>query len=80
MNSKFLFWLLTTVLLTTVPSAQAQQTGKIFRIGGRRRPTHNRASRHRIENAPLIEYQTFPRPCLRQYSSNGKTQFSPRLN
>jgi len=33
MKSKFLFWLLTTVLLTTVPLADAQQPGKIFRIG-----------------------------------------------
>jgi putative ABC transport system substrate-binding protein len=33
MNSKFLFWLVTTVLLTTAPFADAQQTGKIFRIG-----------------------------------------------
>ncbi len=33
MNSKFLFWLLTTVLLTTSPFADAQQIGKIFRIG-----------------------------------------------
>jgi putative ABC transport system substrate-binding protein len=33
MNSKFLVWLLTTVLLTTAPFADAQQTGKILRIG-----------------------------------------------
>jgi ABC-type uncharacterized transport system substrate-binding protein len=33
MNSKFLFWLLTTVLLTTAPFVEAQQPGKIFRIG-----------------------------------------------
>jgi len=33
MNTKFLIWLLTTVLLTTAPAAQAQQAGKIFRIG-----------------------------------------------
>jgi putative ABC transport system substrate-binding protein len=33
MSSKFLFWLLTTVLLTTAPFADAQQTGKILRIG-----------------------------------------------
>ena len=33
MKSKFLFWLLTTVLLTTAPFAGAQQAGKIFRIG-----------------------------------------------
>jgi putative ABC transport system substrate-binding protein len=33
MNSKFLFWLLATVLLTTAPFAHAQPTGKIFRIG-----------------------------------------------
>jgi len=33
MNSKILFWLLTTVLLTTAPLADTQQTGKIFRIG-----------------------------------------------
>ena len=33
MKSKFLFWLLTTVLLTTALSTDAQQTGKIFRIG-----------------------------------------------
>jgi putative ABC transport system substrate-binding protein len=33
MNSKFLFGLLTTVLLTTAPLADAQQAGKIFRIG-----------------------------------------------
>ena len=33
MNAKILFWLLTTVLLTTAPLAQAQQSGKIFRIG-----------------------------------------------
>jgi putative ABC transport system substrate-binding protein len=33
MNSKFLFWLVTTVLLTTAPFADAQQTGTIFRIG-----------------------------------------------
>ena len=33
MNSKSLFWLLIMVLLTTVPLAQAQQPGKIFRIG-----------------------------------------------
>ena len=39
-----------------------------------------RPSGYRIENAPLTEYQTFPRPCLRQYSSNGKAKFSVRLN
>jgi putative ABC transport system substrate-binding protein len=33
MSSKFLFWLLTTVLLTTAPFADAQQAGKILRIG-----------------------------------------------
>jgi len=33
MSSKFLFWLLTTVLLTTAPFVNAQQAGKIFRIG-----------------------------------------------
>jgi len=33
MNSKFLFWLLATVLLTTAPRADAQQTGKVARIG-----------------------------------------------
>ncbi len=33
MNSKSLFWLLTTVLLTTAPLADAQQAGKIPRIG-----------------------------------------------
>jgi putative ABC transport system substrate-binding protein len=33
MKSKLLFWLLTTVLLTTAPLAEAQQAGKIFRIG-----------------------------------------------
>ena len=33
MNSKILFWLLTTVLLTTAPLAQAQQAGKVLRIG-----------------------------------------------
>src|SRR5215813_432293 len=32
MKPKFLFWLLITVLLVTAP-AQAQQTGKVFRIG-----------------------------------------------
>ena len=33
MSGKILVWLLTTVLLTTGPAADAQQTGKIFRIG-----------------------------------------------
>src|SRR5262249_30588573 len=33
MSRKIFFWLLTTVLLTTSPAANAQQTGKIFRIG-----------------------------------------------
>jgi ABC-type uncharacterized transport system substrate-binding protein len=33
MKSKSLLWLLTTVWLTTVPAADAQQAGKIFRIG-----------------------------------------------
>src|SRR5574341_2090889 len=33
MNSKSLFWLLATVLLTTVSTAEAQQAGKIYRIG-----------------------------------------------
>jgi ABC-type uncharacterized transport system substrate-binding protein len=33
MNSKFLFWLLITVLLTTAPTAEAQQPKKVFRIG-----------------------------------------------
>ena len=33
MKSKFLIWLLTTVLLTTALAAHAQQAGKIFRIG-----------------------------------------------
>jgi putative ABC transport system substrate-binding protein len=33
LSSKFLFWLLTTVLLTTVLIAQAQQSKKIARIG-----------------------------------------------
>ncbi|HEU4342397.1 MAG TPA: hypothetical protein VFU31_12570 [Candidatus Binatia bacterium] len=33
MNSKCLFWLLTTILLTTAPFAEAQQPKKIPRIG-----------------------------------------------
>src|SRR3972149_2962501 len=33
MAKKILLWLLATVLLTTAPLADAQQTGKIFRIG-----------------------------------------------
>ena len=33
MKSKFLFWLLLTVLVITAPPLRAQQTGKIFRIG-----------------------------------------------
>src|SRR4029434_368119 len=33
MRSKILFWLLITVLLTTAAPVEAQQTGKIFRIG-----------------------------------------------
>jgi len=33
MNSKYLFWLLTTVLLTTAPSVEAQQAKKVPRIG-----------------------------------------------
>jgi ABC-type uncharacterized transport system substrate-binding protein len=33
MNLKFTFWLLATVLLTTIPSAEAQQPGRIPRIG-----------------------------------------------
>jgi len=33
MNRKSLFWLLTTVLLTTAPIVQAQQPTKIPRIG-----------------------------------------------
>jgi putative ABC transport system substrate-binding protein len=33
MKSKFLFCLLTTILLTTAPVVDAQQTGKLFRIG-----------------------------------------------
>jgi putative ABC transport system substrate-binding protein len=32
-QSKYLFWLLTTVLLTTAPAGQAQQAGKVPRIG-----------------------------------------------
>jgi putative ABC transport system substrate-binding protein len=32
MNSKFLFWLLITVLLITAPPAEAQQPKKVFRI------------------------------------------------
>jgi hypothetical protein len=33
MMKPILFWLLATVLLTTAPAAEAQQTGKIPRIG-----------------------------------------------
>jgi putative ABC transport system substrate-binding protein len=33
MNGKIFAWLLITVLLTTIPAANAQQRGKIFRIG-----------------------------------------------
>ena len=33
MSKKILIRLLATVLLTTAPSTEAQQTGKIFRIG-----------------------------------------------
>jgi len=33
MNSKSLFWLLATVLLTTAPFAEAQQPKKVPRIG-----------------------------------------------
>jgi len=33
MSGKIFFWLLTTFLLITVPAANAQQPGKIFRIG-----------------------------------------------
>src|ERR1044072_6677509 len=33
MMKSILFWLLTIFLLTTAPAAEAQQTGKIFRIG-----------------------------------------------
>jgi hypothetical protein len=33
MMKSILFCLLTTMLLTTAPAANAQQTGKVFRIG-----------------------------------------------
>src|SRR5262245_20922660 len=33
MMKSILLWLLATVLLTTAPAADAQQTGKFFRIG-----------------------------------------------
>jgi putative ABC transport system substrate-binding protein len=33
MMKSILFWLLATFILTTAPLAEAQQTGKIFRIG-----------------------------------------------
>jgi putative ABC transport system substrate-binding protein len=33
MNSRSLFWLLATVLLTTAPSAEAQQPKKVPRLG-----------------------------------------------
>jgi putative ABC transport system substrate-binding protein len=33
MKSKFLFWLLATFLMTTVPIAEAQQAGKVWRLG-----------------------------------------------
>src|SRR5262245_43454954 len=33
MKPKFRFWLLITVLLITTPPTEAQQTGKVFRIG-----------------------------------------------
>jgi putative tryptophan/tyrosine transport system substrate-binding protein len=33
MRSKLLFWLLITVLLVTAPLVEAQQAGKVFRIG-----------------------------------------------
>jgi len=33
MHSRFLFWLMTTILLITTPAVEAQQTGKVLRIG-----------------------------------------------
>ena len=33
MNGKILFWLLATVFLTATTSADAQQAGKVYRVG-----------------------------------------------
>ncbi len=33
MSRRIFLWLLATLLLTTSPPADAQQTGKVFRIG-----------------------------------------------
>ena len=33
MSGRILVWLLAIILLATAPAAEAQQTGKIFRIG-----------------------------------------------
>jgi hypothetical protein len=33
MKSKFLFWLLIAVLLITLSGAEAQQPGKVYRVG-----------------------------------------------
>src|SRR5215475_1298749 len=33
MSKKICLWLLATILLTIAPPAEAQQTGKVFRIG-----------------------------------------------
>src|SRR5439155_19237076 len=52
-----------------------------YKAGVRQPPANNVASCRETsnKNVPLIEYQTFPRPWLRPYSSNGNTLFSLRI-
>jgi putative ABC transport system substrate-binding protein len=54
-NGKFLIWLLATVLLGTAPSAEAQQAGKILRIGYLASSAPPEAFRQRLRDLGYIE-------------------------
>jgi len=81
MKTKSLLWLLATVLLTTAPFADAQQTGKIFRIGLLDRSTdgsavHVDAFRKELSKLGWIEGKNIT---IEYRSAEGKTDRLPEL-
>ncbi len=77
-TKSILFWLLITVLLTPGAGAEAQQAGKMYRIGYLRVGPVDEAFRQRLSELGYIEgknitielriakrVEQFPRPCSR---------------
>jgi ABC-type uncharacterized transport system substrate-binding protein len=82
MNSRYLFWLLATVVLTTVALAEAQQPKKVFRIGylvtgnSTSESTRSEAIRQRLRELGHIEGQNIT---IEYRYAEGKSDRLPEL-